>query len=51
MAMLIHLLGTDTACRKINRSREESRKEREAEERENGFGSSGYRDDEDDDML
>ena len=37
--------------RKINRSREESRKEREAEERENGLGSSTYQDDDDDMQL
>jgi len=37
--------------RKLNRSGEESRREREAEDRENGLGSSSYRDDEDDDML
>ncbi|KAK6388138.1 DNA replication protein psf2 [Meristemomyces frigidus] len=36
---------------RINRSREEARKEEEAEQRENGLGSSNYRDDEDDDML
>ena len=36
--------------RRINRSREESRKEREAEERENGIGSSSYQDYDDDDM-
>jgi len=40
-----------TFHRKINRSREESRKEREAEDGENGIGSSRYRDDEDEDML
>lgn len=36
--------------RKIGRSREEARREREAEEQENGFGSSAYRDEDDDDM-
>ena len=42
--------GVVDGLRKIGRSREESRREREAEERENGIGSSSYRDDEDDDM-
>ena len=36
--------------RKIGRSREEARREREAEERENGLGSSAYPDEDDDDM-
>ncbi|KAK0926265.1 DNA replication protein psf2 [Friedmanniomyces endolithicus] len=43
--------GVVDGLRKLNRSREESRKERETEERENGLGSSSYRDDEDEDML
>lgn len=43
--------GVVDGLRKINRSREEARKEREAEERENGFGSSSYRDEDDEDML
>ncbi|KAK3722666.1 DNA replication protein psf2 [Vermiconidia calcicola] len=43
--------GIVDGLRKINRSREESRKEREAEERENGLGSSSYQDDEDDMQL
>lgn len=42
---------TDGFNRKINKSREESRREQEAEDRENGLGGSSYRDDEDDDML
>lgn len=37
--------------RKIGRSREEARREREAEEQENGFGSSNYQDDDDDMQL
>lgn len=36
--------------RKIGRSREEARREREAEERENGLGGSAYPDEDDDDM-
>jgi hypothetical protein len=36
--------------RKIGRSREEARREREAEEQENGLGSSAYPDEDDDDM-
>ncbi|KAK0336981.1 DNA replication protein psf2 [Friedmanniomyces endolithicus] len=43
--------GVVDGLRRLNRSREESRKERETEERENGLGSSSYRDDEDEDML
>lgn len=43
--------GVVDGLRKINHSREEARKEREAEERENGLGSSDYRDEEDEDML
>lgn len=42
--------GVVDGLRRLNRSREESRKEREAEERENGIGSSSYADDEDEDM-
>jgi len=38
------------AHRKIGRSREEARREREAEEQENGLGSSAYPDEDDDDM-
>ena len=44
-------MKADCLSRKINRSREESRKEREAEERENGFAGSSYQDDEDDMQL
>ena len=45
------LLLTDCfTYRKIGRSREEARREREAEERENGLGSSAYPDEDDDDM-
>jgi hypothetical protein len=44
-------LNTDMPTSKINRSREESRKEREAEEAENGIRGGSYRDDEDEDML
>jgi CHASE3 domain sensor protein len=36
--------------RKIGRSREEARREREAEEQENGLGSNAYPDEDDDDM-
>ncbi|KAK3706728.1 DNA replication protein psf2 [Vermiconidia calcicola] len=43
--------GVVDGLRKINRSREESRKDREAEERENGLGGSSYQDDEDDMQL
>ncbi|KAI6958461.1 hypothetical protein KC355_g12960 [Hortaea werneckii] len=43
--------GVVDGMRKINKSREESRREQEAEDRENGLGGSSYRDDEDDDML
>ncbi|KAK5110765.1 hypothetical protein LTR62_005642 [Meristemomyces frigidus] len=43
--------GMVNGLRKINRSREESRKEREAEDRENGLGSGSYQDDEDENML
>jgi GINS complex subunit 2 len=42
--------GLLTASRKIGHSREEARREREAEEQENGLGSSAYPDDDDDDM-
>ncbi|KAK3673712.1 DNA replication protein psf2 [Recurvomyces mirabilis] len=45
------VVGMVDGLRKINRSREESRKEREIEERENGLGSSSYADEEDEDML
>lgn len=41
--------GVVDGLRKIGRSREESRREREAEEGD-GLGGAGYRDDEDDDM-
>jgi GINS complex subunit 2 len=43
--------GVVDGLRKINRSREESRQEREAEERENGLGDGSYRDDDDDMQL
>ncbi|KAF2770136.1 GINS complex, PSF2 component [Teratosphaeria nubilosa] len=43
--------GVVDGLRRINHSKEESRKDREAEEREYGLGGSSYRDDEDDDML
>ncbi|KAK5171056.1 DNA replication protein psf2 [Saxophila tyrrhenica] len=43
--------GMVDGLRKINRSREESRREREAEDRENGLGGSSYQDDEDDMQL
>ncbi|KAK3070726.1 DNA replication protein psf2 [Teratosphaeriaceae sp. CCFEE 6253] len=43
--------GVIDGLRRLNRSREESRREREADERENGIGGSSYRDDEDEDML
>jgi len=39
--------GVVDGLRKINRSREESRKEREAEERENGLGGGRYQEDDD----
>lgn len=42
--------GVVDGLRKINRSREEARREREAEERENGFGGSSYQDDDDEIM-
>ncbi|KAM0711696.1 hypothetical protein Q7P35_001063 [Cladosporium inversicolor] len=42
--------GVVDGLRKIGRSREEARREREAEERENGLGSSAYPDEDDDDM-
>ena len=42
---------TEDLLRRINRSGEESRREREDEERDNGIGSSNYRDDEDEVML
>ncbi|KAK5715425.1 DNA replication protein psf2 [Elasticomyces elasticus] len=45
------VVGVVDGLRRLNRSREESRKERNDEERENGIGSSSYRDDEDEDML
>ncbi|KAK4575381.1 DNA replication protein psf2 [Recurvomyces mirabilis] len=45
------VVGMVDGLRKINRSREESRKEREIEERENGLGSSSYDAEEDEDML
>lgn len=43
--------GVVDGLRKINRSREESRQEREAEERENGLRDGSYRDDDDDMQL
>ncbi|KAM0715322.1 hypothetical protein Q7P37_008820 [Cladosporium fusiforme] len=43
--------GVVDGLRKIGRSREEARREREAEEQENGFGSSAYQDDDDDMQL
>ncbi|KAF2720796.1 GINS complex, PSF2 component [Polychaeton citri CBS 116435] len=41
--------GVVDGLRKIGRSREEARKEREADERENGFGHNDYQGDDDDD--
>ena len=43
--------ATNKSYRRINRSREESRKENEAQDRENGLGSSSYQDDDDDMQL
>jgi GINS complex subunit 2 len=43
--------GVVDGLRKISRSREESRQEREAEERENGLGDGSYRNDDDDMQL
>lgn len=44
--------GVVDGLRKIGKSREESRRDREAEEAENGFGSSSrYQDDDDDDDM
>ena len=43
--------GMVDGLRKINRSREEARKEREAEDRENGLGAGGFRDEDDDDDM
>ncbi|KAF2479921.1 hypothetical protein BDY17DRAFT_318542 [Neohortaea acidophila] len=43
--------GTNMMCRRINRPNEENQKEREANERENGFGGDDYQDDEDDMQL
>ncbi|WPG98268.1 DNA replication complex GINS protein PSF2 [Acrodontium crateriforme] len=42
--------GVVDGLRKLNKSREESRRERELEERESGMGRGGYPDDDDDDM-
>jgi GINS complex subunit 2 len=39
--------GVVDGLRKINRSREEARRERDAEKRENGFDGSSYQDDDD----
>jgi hypothetical protein len=41
---------TNRYDRKINRPREEARREREAEARSGGLRSSGYTDDDDDEM-
>jgi hypothetical protein len=50
VGMLVRWTNVETR-RKIGRSREEARREREADERENGLGSSANPDyDDDDDM-
>lgn len=49
--MSITNASADHESRKINRSREESRKERETEERDNGLGESSYQEDDDDMQL
>lgn len=48
---LVYRVRADVSCRRINKSREESHREQEAEERETGLGGGGDQDDEDDDML